>query len=238
MGSIIFIFQPITVTVCVQYLDNPRRARARNAMMKLSKIGFLLAVLGVISGCSTMSADECATADWRTIGYEDGAAGLEASAISRHRKACAKHGVTANFDAYEAGRHEGLRQYCRPANGYKVGRKGTTYNGVCPRDMEDEFLAAYEDGYEHFRLQKAVQDIQRDIRRVDRDLVGAHAELETLEIDLVADGIDSTERSRILDETKYMSRVIGDLEHERDDLIYELGVREERLARYLNSRSD
>ena len=207
-------------------------------MVKLIGIGFLLAAIGIISGCSTMSADECVTADWRTIGYEDGAKGREASAISRHRKACAKHGVTANFDAYEEGRHEGLREFCRPTNGYRIGRKGATYDGVCPRDMEDEFLAAYEDGYEHFRLEKDVRNIERDIRRVDRDLDQAHVDLETLEIDLVADGIDSTERSRLLDETKYMTRVIGDLERERDDLIYELSVSEERLARYLDSRSD
>ncbi len=207
-------------------------------LIKLIRIGFLLAVIGIVSGCSTMSADECVTADWRTIGYEDGAKGREASAISRHRKACAKHGVTANFDAYEEGRREGLREFCRPANGYRIGRKGATYDGVCPHDMEDEFLAAYEDGYEHFRLEADVQNIERDIRRVDRYLDQAREDLEILETDLVADGVNSAERSRLLDETKHVTRIIIDLEHERDDLIYELGVSEERLARYLDSRSD
>lgn len=207
-------------------------------MVKLFRIGFLLTAFAVVSGCATMSADECATADWRTIGYEDGAKGHEASAISRHRKACAKHGVTADFDAYEQGRREGLRQYCRPANGYKAGRKGATYGGVCPADMEGEFLAAYEDGYGHFRLESDVQNIQRDIRRADQNLAQAREDLDRLEFELVSDGIDSSERAHLLEETKHVSRAIGDLEHERDDLIYELGVREERLERYLESRSD
>jgi hypothetical protein len=207
-------------------------------MIKLHKVGLLLAVLGLVAGCSTMSADECVTADWRTIGYEDGAAGREASAISRHRKACAKHGVTANFDAYEEGRLEGLHEFCRPANGYQIGRKGAAYNGVCPVEMEDEFVAAYDDGYEHFRLEKDVQNTQRDLRRVDKDLKQAYEDLKHLEAELIADGIDSTERSRLLDETKTVTRFIGDLENERDDLIYELGVREERLARYLSARSN
>jgi len=207
-------------------------------MIDLYKISFLLAVSSVIVGCSTMSADECETADWRTIGYEDGAAGREASAISRHRKACAEHGVTANFDAYKQGHQEGLRQFCRPANGYQAGRKGATYKGVCPRDMEDEYLAAYEDGYEHFRLEKDVKNIQRDIRRVDKDLEEAQEDLEHLEADLVADGIDSYERSRLLAQTKEVTHLIGDLEHKRDDLIYELGVREERLERHSNSHTD
>ena len=91
-------------------------------LIRLIRIGFLLAAVGVVSGCSTMSADECVTADWRTIGYEDGAKGREASAISRHRKACAKHGVTANFDAYEEGRHEGLRDQPGTASSNLSGR--------------------------------------------------------------------------------------------------------------------
>ena len=207
-------------------------------MINLQKIGFLLVVSGVIAGCSTMNADECVTADWRTIGYEDGSAGREVSAISRHRKACAKHGVTANFDAYEQGHHEGLREFCRPVNGYQLGRKGAAYNGVCPRESEDEFIAAYDDGYEHYKLEKDIQDIERDLRRVDKDLKRSYEDLEHLEADLVADGISSAERSRLLDETKELSHSIVDLENTRDEIIYELGVREERLARYLSSRSN
>ena len=76
-------------------LECAAKGRQELTRINLRRIGFLLVVLGAIAGCSTMSADECVTADWRTIGYEDGAAGREVSAISRHRKACAKHGVTA-----------------------------------------------------------------------------------------------------------------------------------------------
>ena len=37
---------------------------------------FLLLFLLALSGCSGMGAEACAVADWRAIGYEDGAKGL------------------------------------------------------------------------------------------------------------------------------------------------------------------
>ena len=206
-------------------------------MIDLLKSVLLLTVVCAMAGCAGMSAEECVTADWRTIGYEDGAAGRQASAISRYRKDCAEHGVTANFDAYEIGRRQGLRDFCRPANGYRIGRKGTTYNGVCPADMEAAFLTAYEDGFEYFSLEKDVKEIERDIRRVERDLAEANEEIKLLEAELIADGVDSEQRASLLAETKEMARYIGELENRRDDLIYELGVREERLARHLDSHS-
>jgi len=39
--------------------------------MKFKVIGAALATL-VMSGCASMSSDECMTADWTAIGYEDG----------------------------------------------------------------------------------------------------------------------------------------------------------------------
>ena len=73
---------------------------------------------------------------------------------------------------------------------------------------------------------------------MDKDLQRAYEDLEHLEADLIADGINSAERSRLLDETKALTSYIVDLENKRDEIIYELGVREERLTRYLSSRSD
>ena len=51
--------------------------------------------------CATLNKDECLTADWYQIGYEDGAKGYPLSRIGKHRKACAKHGVTPDMPPYE-----------------------------------------------------------------------------------------------------------------------------------------
>ena len=61
-----------------------------------SKFGLIFATIAIagLSGCATMSGDECLTSDWNAIGYEDGARGYTADRIGKHRKACAKHGVS------------------------------------------------------------------------------------------------------------------------------------------------
>jgi hypothetical protein len=94
-----------------------------------------------------MGEAECQRADWRAIGYEDGAQGYSAESFGGRRKACAEHGVTAKFDAYLAGHAEGLSRFCRPQNGYQLGTRGYRYNGICPAHLEGPFLAAHTVGY-------------------------------------------------------------------------------------------
>lgn len=54
--------------------------------------------------------------------------------------------------AYERGRETGLREFCRPASGFKFGAGGSRYAGVCPADLEDEFLDAYASGHHLYEL--------------------------------------------------------------------------------------
>lgn len=97
---------------------------------KWNVIGLALAAL-VMGGCATMSGDECMATDWSAVGYVDGASGFTTERFSRHRKACAKHGVTADFGAYQSGRDQGLVEYCQPGRGFDVGSNGGRYYGVC-----------------------------------------------------------------------------------------------------------
>ena len=64
--------------------------------------------VAVLSGCASMSSEECANSDWSAIGYEDGSRGYTTDKFGSRRKACAKHGITADFRAYQEGRDEGL----------------------------------------------------------------------------------------------------------------------------------
>ena len=98
----------------------------------------------VVAGCATMSQDECLTADWRTVGYEDGTRGSEM--ISEHRRSCAGIGIVPDLDAYRGGFAEGLRVYCRPLRGYWLGRDGNIYRGVCPQGIEQPFVEAHRAG--------------------------------------------------------------------------------------------
>ncbi|MDH3474017.1 MAG: DUF2799 domain-containing protein [Rhodospirillales bacterium] len=122
----------------------------------------LLLGLGACAGTG-MDEAECRTADWRAIGYEDGAQGLRPEAFGARRRACAEHGVTAGFDAYLAGHGQGLELYCRPQNGYRLGSQGQRYAGVCPARLEGPFLAAHSDGYGLYERRAALDGIARQL---------------------------------------------------------------------------
>src|SRR3989337_3049438 len=106
------------------------RTPTYGSMLRASTAILLLA----LSACATMDRNECLTVDWQTVGFEDGVAGYSGDRIGQHRKACAKHGVTPDLTAYQAGREEGLREYCVPANGFRLGSQGGSYSGMCPAE--------------------------------------------------------------------------------------------------------
>lgn len=122
--------------------------------------------LAALSGCAGMDAEECLAADWRAIGYEDGAKGLGPDAFGERRRDCAEHGVTAAFEPYMTGRYEGLAYFCRPRNGFELGTRGYRYAGVCPGDLEANFLAAHAEGFGLYERHGAVQRIHKRLRRL------------------------------------------------------------------------
>lgn len=107
---------------------------------------FFLSLL--LSGCAGLSQEECLTADWQIIGFEDGAAGRSASRIGDHRRACAKHGVSPDKTAYDTGYDEGIRQYCSLGRGSNAGAAGYSRLQVCPADSD--YQRGYEEGLVSF----------------------------------------------------------------------------------------
>ena len=124
----------------------------------------------VMSGCATMSGEECMTTDWSAIGYEDGSRGYTTERFSKHRKACAKHGITADFQAYQAGRDQGLVEYCQPGRGFDVGVNGGRYYGVCSVELERDFLEAYNAGYHLYTLRANVSRATASINAKEREI--------------------------------------------------------------------
>jgi hypothetical protein len=126
-----------------------------------------------------MSKDECLAVDWRTIGYEDGVEGRPGDHIAEHRKACAKYGVRADLDQYQQGRNQGLREFCQPVNGYHLGVRGGNYYGVCPVELEQPFLAAFDSGHQLYVLTARVYNAQAQLDSKRRELASVeHGILE------------------------------------------------------------
>ncbi len=181
-----------------------------------------LACLAAISGCASLGKEECLNADWRTIGYEDGARGQQASRIGSHRKACAKYGVKPDFDLYENGRRQGLREYCTPRNGYYLGVRGGRYNGVCPKDLEGAYRAALGRGRKVYALNSEIKQKKTELKKIHSQLDTIELDLTETENELVRKGVSPQRRRQLLEE-------IRTLEDDQEAAIAEISEREQIL---------
>ena len=201
--------------------------------MNIKRAGFLslISLLG-LGGCASMSADECVTSDWHAIGYEDGARGYTADQLGNRRKACAKHGITPDFESYRAGREEGLRQYCQPSRGFSLGSGGARYNGVCPGDLEGDFVDAYNQGHHLYTLRSRVNGATSRINAKEHELDNVNDRIRSAEAQLISPETTIQDRVLLLADLKELSERTGQLEAEIDDLIAERAAAEQQLAAY------
>ena len=194
----------------------------------------LVLALGVtgLAGCASMSADECATSDWTAVGYEDGSRGYTTERFGAHRKACAKHGVTADFQAYQRGRKQGLVEFCQPGRGFNFGANGGRYNGVCATDLEPEFLEAYRAGQKLYSLRANVNSANSQIYARERELEAAEERIVAAELLLISEDTTTEERVALLAELKDLSERTGELESEIRQLVADRARFEQELQYY------
>jgi hypothetical protein len=214
-----------------QRLDR-RTVRHMEMIMKLSLAGAGLVALFVITGCASMSGEECLMSDWRTIGFEDGSRGYTAERLADHRKACAKHGVAPDLRAYQAGRDEGLEQFCQPTRGFNLGAGGGHYNGVCTAHLEPPFLDAYRSGYHLYNLRSNVNSATYQIDAKKTELEDIKEEIRTKEAALINRDTPTEERILLLSDLKELSERTGQLESEIYLLVEDRARHEEQLASY------
>ena len=197
---------------------------------------FLLIALAVImSGCATMNADQCAMSDWHAVGYEDGSRGYTSDRFGQYRKACARHSVAPDFQAYQVGRKEGLVEFCQPARGFNLGAAGGRYNGVCDVAMEEEFLDAYRVGSQLYTLRSNVNRVNGAISSREQKMEDNVETIAAKQATLIAADTTVEDRVLILADLKRLSEEQGELEAEIEQLIDERARHETELADYENT---
>lgn len=189
-----------------------------------------------LSACATLNKDECKTADWRSIGYEDGARGYPASRIGQHRSACAEYGVRPDLDAYNNGRSEGLHQYCIPANAYKKGLSGNNYNGVCSGYNEVQFVNAYNAGKELYHEKSKLQKMENEFFHQQKQQTGLQNNLKDKEKLLVSGTLTKEKALLLLNETKDIAIELGELEVILHDLDVQIKNQEQYVAGLLEQQ--
>lgn len=201
--------------------------------MNRKSLNILIVLAAVaLGGCASMSADECLTVDWTSIGYEDGSRGYTADRLGSHRKACAKHGVTADLAAYQRGHAQGVEAFCQPGRAFNYGENGGNYNGVCPAHLEPEFLEAYRAGHKLYSLRASVNAANSMIYSKEQERENAQKRIVEAEVALISDETTTEQRLLLLNELKDLAERIGELESEIDQLIADRARIEQELQYY------
>lgn len=188
------------------------------------KYGWPIAAILLMSGCSSLSKQECLTADWRVIGFEDGSGGKPMQTIGAHRKACAKVGVSPDMAEYEAGHRKGLSSYCTVSSGFSLGMSGASYSDICQSVDDEQFRIGWEAGNERKEALTAVQSVQNEIDDMTGRLSAIDEEISAYEESLVND------RTASSDQRREWLEAVKNLKSKQDELQQRL-VREENVLR-------
>ncbi len=184
-------------------------------------IAAALVAAGVLAGCETMSAEECAAADWRALGFGD-AAQNGADRFADRAQSCAEKGISADGAAYASGFGEGMVQFCQPPNGFQFARRGGSFNGSCPAELQGAFYAAYGDGQRVHAVESELNEARNQINSIEsrrREIDGDIRDHE----DALRASTDKDVRERLVNE-------IEALRHERYDTNDDLELAQRRAT--------
>lgn len=136
-------------------------------MNSLPYLFLLLPVL--LAGCETLSPAECATANWRQLGVQDGKRG-QSDRAADYYESCQKAGIGVDVASYRLGRSDGLQNYCQYGNAIREGLAGRSYGGVCPAPFDTTFRALHDAAYQTQGSRSEIQRLQNEQDRWQSEL--------------------------------------------------------------------
>jgi hypothetical protein len=93
-----------------------------------------------------LTQQQCKTINWYDMGFNDSSQGQWQRNLGRDITDCAKFEIDVNTKAYARGFEAGAREFCRPANGFRLGVNGQNYNPICPPDRAQPFNQEWRRG--------------------------------------------------------------------------------------------
>ncbi|MEF9946898.1 MAG: DUF2799 domain-containing protein [Comamonas sp.] len=137
------------------------------------RFSLALCFVVVLSGCSTMDAQECKDTDWAYLGQLDAMDGKQDinTRAKRHFRACKDQGVQMDARAYQQGWMRGLRDFCTPQSGKAYAEAGNKYQyGYCPAQVEGAFLQGYSPAREIIEAKEHASELERRISAKKKEL--------------------------------------------------------------------
>jgi hypothetical protein len=171
------------------------------------------AALALVS-CATMTKDQCLAGAWGEVGYRDGSEGQPMSLLADHEKACAEYGVAPDPVAYRSARADGLNGYCRWERGFREGREGDAYHGVCSAEQEAEFLPAYRDGQMVHAAEQALETALSSVSSLGSRLEDLDEKIIAKQAEARAEGLTDEQRDVIRNRIQEIRRERADTERD------------------------
>lgn len=144
-------------------------------MQQLKRLLILLPAL--LAGCAVVSEEECHAGLWYERGLQDGARGRGQTLVYEIAQKCQEYGVRVDSDAWLRGHEEGVEQFCTPENGYRYGRRGRNYEGVCTGPTADLFLNSYKLGLADYRVEQEYRQLASRRDNLERQLYAVRTAL-------------------------------------------------------------
>ncbi|MEQ8747907.1 DUF2799 domain-containing protein [Pyruvatibacter sp.] len=175
-----------------------------------------------LSACATLTAEQCTTANWQQLGYQDAVSGHTPDRLAQHFDACTEHGITPDQTLYEMGHSEGARVYCDPENAFRLGVAGTAPAPICPADMAVIFNDNHAAGFGLFERRRAVNESRNAMVRAERAIEDLERYSADLENELAFQNPTPERRNTIVieleDNRTERRRIRDDLRRFRSDL--------------------
>ncbi len=202
-----------------------------NLIRILAITGFLIAAL-VIGGCATLSEEQCAVRDGRSLGYADGMSGQLSTRLMQHREACIKYNIDVDGEAYRVGYAEGLQLYCTGPNGFEQGRQGAQYRNVCTGQQAGEFHDGYRDGRKLYGMASSLRQLSGGISSRESHITRIEQDLKDSGLVLISADATSDERKSALADTLSLAKERTRLLEEIEQMKIEHALRQQELAEF------
>jgi hypothetical protein len=166
----------------------------------------------LLSGCSTMTKEQCQSADWKAYGYTDGAKGKATTNFKTYAQACGDHGVKSDFDRYLIGHKQGVAVFCSFESGYQAGTENYRYQGICKSHNEADFLRGLAKGKKLYQARQDLRSEEREVSRLGKAIDEKRRLQEINEELIVDDGTTEDRRRLLIQENKQLAREIEQLD--------------------------
>lgn len=124
---------------------------------------FLLCVL-FITGCASLSEDECKKGDWEGLGFKDAMKGYTEGRTDSYQKACSEYGISVDQAKYDKGFQNGLKKFCTFNKGLELGLAGRENHLPCEK-ISSDFKVAYQKGYAEFIITRKKKEAVEALRK-------------------------------------------------------------------------